>query len=116
MTLLQQCSFVSAPSFTQYAGVAALDVKVSEFRADYRRKRDMVYDELKGRYVIEKPQGAFYFFPKCPGGLKDTEFVRRAIDKGLLIVPRLRLLAEVDPLPPVLRGARPGPRARRSTS
>jgi aspartate/methionine/tyrosine aminotransferase len=87
MTLLQQCSFVSAPSFTQYAGVAALDVKVSEFRADYRRKRDMVYEELKGRYVIEKPQGAFYFFPKCPGGLKDTEFVRRAVDRGLLIVP-----------------------------
>jgi aspartate aminotransferase/aminotransferase len=87
MTLLQQCSFVSAPSFTQYAGVAALDVKVSEHRADYRRKRDMLYEELKGKYVIEKPQGAFYFFPKCPGGLRDTEFVRRAIDRGLLIVP-----------------------------
>jgi len=87
MTLMQQCSFVSAPSITQWAGVAALDVKVSEFRADYRRKRDVVYDELKGRYQMEKPQGAFYFFPKCPGGLKDTEFVRRAIDRGLLIVP-----------------------------
>ena len=87
MTLLQQCSFVSAPSFTQWAGVTALDVKVSEHRADYRRKRDMIYEELKGRYVIEKPQGAFYFFPRCPGGLKDTEFVRRAIDRGLLIVP-----------------------------
>jgi aspartate/methionine/tyrosine aminotransferase len=87
MTLLQQCSFVSAPSITQWAGVAALDVKVSEFRADYRRKRDLVYDELKGRYLMEKPQGAFYFFPKCPGGLRDTEFVRRAMDRGLLIVP-----------------------------
>jgi len=87
MTLLQQCSFVSAPSITQWAGVAALDVKVSEFRADYRRKRDLVYDELKGRYPMEKPQWAFYFFPKCPGGLKDTEFVKRAVDRGLLIVP-----------------------------
>jgi aspartate aminotransferase/aminotransferase len=87
MTLLQQCSFVSAPSITQWAGVAALDVKVSEHRADYRRKRDLVYDELKGCYLMEKPQGAFYFFPKCPGKLKDTEFVRRAIERGLLIVP-----------------------------
>jgi len=87
MTLLQQCSFVSAPSFTQWAGVTALDVKVSEHRASYRRKRDMIYQELKGRYLIEKPQGAFYFFPKCPGGLKDTEFVRRAVERGLLIVP-----------------------------
>ena len=38
MTLLQQCSFVSAPSIAQWAGVTALDVKVSEFRGDYRRK------------------------------------------------------------------------------
>ncbi|HLY74771.1 MAG TPA: aminotransferase class I/II-fold pyridoxal phosphate-dependent enzyme [Planctomycetota bacterium] len=87
MTVLQQFSFVCAPSFAQYAGVAALDVKVSKHRADYRRKRDFVYDELKNRYDIARPQGAFYFFPKCPGGLRDTEFVNRAIQRGLLIVP-----------------------------
>lgn len=87
MVLLQQCSFVSAPSISQWAGVAALDVKVSEFRADYRRKRDFVYDELKELYEMERPQGAFYFFPKCPGHLRDTEFVRRAMDRGLLVVP-----------------------------
>ena len=87
MTVLQQFSFVCAPSIAQYAGVAALDVKVSEHRADYRRKRDFVYDELKNRYDVERPQGAFYVFPKCPGRLRDTEFVNRAIDRGLLIVP-----------------------------
>ena len=87
MTLLQQCSFVSAPSITQWAGVAALDVKVSEYRGDYRRKRDFVADALKDLYEMERPQGAFYVFPKCPGKLRDTEFVRRAIDRGLLIVP-----------------------------
>jgi aspartate aminotransferase/aminotransferase len=87
MTVLQQFSFVCAPSMAQYAGVAALDVKVSAHRADYRRKRDFVYDELKGRYEMERPQGAFYFFPKCPGGLRDAEFVDRAIAQSLLIVP-----------------------------
>lgn len=87
MTVLQQFSFVCAPSMAQYAGVAALDVKVSEHRRDYRRKRDFVYDELKNVYEMERPQGAFYFFPKCPGGLRDSEFVGRAIDRGLLIVP-----------------------------
>ena len=87
MAVLQQFSFVCAPSIAQYAGVAALDVKVSRHRADYRRKRDFVYDELKNRYDVERPQGAFYFFPKCPGGLRDTEFVNRAIERGLLIVP-----------------------------
>jgi aspartate aminotransferase/aminotransferase len=87
MVVLQQFSFVCAPSIAQYAGVAALDVKVSEHRADYRRKRDFVYDELKGRYELERPQGAFYFFPKCPGRLRDAEFIGRAIERGLLIVP-----------------------------
>jgi aspartate aminotransferase/aminotransferase len=87
MTVLQQFSFVCAPSIAQYAGVAALDVNVSRHRADYRRKRDFVYDELKDIYDMERPQGAFYFFPRCPGGLRDAEFVRRAVDLGLLIVP-----------------------------
>ena len=87
MAVLQQFSFVCAPSIAQHAGVAALDVNVSKHRADYRRKRDFVYDELKNRYEVERPQGAFYFFPKCPGGLRDTEFVDRAIARGLLIVP-----------------------------
>ena len=87
MTVLQQFSFVCAPSTAQWGGVAALEVKVSEHRADYRRKRDFVYDSLKGLYELEKPQGAFYAFPKCPGRLRDGEFVRRAIDQGLLVVP-----------------------------
>ncbi len=87
MTMLQQFSYVCAPAFAQWAGVAALDVKVSEHRHDYRRKRDAVYDALKDRYELEKPQGAFYFFPKCPGGLRDREFVQKAISKKLLIVP-----------------------------
>jgi aspartate/methionine/tyrosine aminotransferase len=87
MTMLQQFSFVCAPSIAQWAGVAALDVKVSEYRGDYRKKRDWVYSQLKDRYDVEKPQGAFYFFPKCPRGLKDKDFVRRAIEKKLLVVP-----------------------------
>jgi len=87
MTVLQQFSFVCAPSIAQYAGIAALDVNVSRHRAEYRRKRDFVYDELKDIYDMERPQGAFYFFPRCPGGLRDAEFVRRAVELGLLIVP-----------------------------
>jgi aspartate/methionine/tyrosine aminotransferase len=87
MTVLQQFSFVCAPSIAQWAGVAALDVKVSDHRSDYRKKRDWVYRQLRDDYEVEKPQGAFYFFPKCPRGLKDKEFVRQAIDRKLLVVP-----------------------------
>jgi aspartate aminotransferase/aminotransferase len=87
MTMLQQFSFVCAPTPAQHAAVSALDVNVREHRTDYRKKRDFVYDALGSRYEVEKPQGAFYFFPKCPGGLKDREFVKRAIEQKLLIVP-----------------------------
>jgi len=33
-----------------------------------------------------KPGGAFYIFPKAPGG-SGTQFVTKAIEKGLLIIP-----------------------------
>jgi len=91
MTMLQQFSYVCPPTPAQYAGLAALDVHVHEnvrgHRQDYRRKRDYVHTALKDFYEVVRPQGAFYFFPKCPRGLKDEEFVRRAIDRKLLVVP-----------------------------
>ena len=33
-----------------------------------------------------KPQGAFYIFPKAPGGQTASEFVTRAIDNNVLII------------------------------
>ncbi len=86
MTVLQQFSYVCAPAPAQYAGVAAMGVNVREHRAGYRRKRDLVFEALAGCYDLVKPQGAFYFFPRCPGG-DDQEFVRRAIESKVLIVP-----------------------------
>ncbi len=87
MAKLQQFSFVCAPGPAQHAGVAALDVNVREHRAEYRAKRDHVYEALRAHYDVVKPQGAFYFFPRCPRGIRDQEFVRRAVESRLLIVP-----------------------------
>jgi aspartate aminotransferase/aminotransferase len=87
MAMLQQFSFVCAPGPAQHAGVAALDVDVSGHRGDYRAKRDYVYESLKDRYEVVKPQGAFYFFPRCPRRMKDRDFVARAIESRLLVVP-----------------------------
>ena len=86
MAMLQQFSFVCAPAPAQYAGVAALGVNVRDHRAEYRAKRDHVYEALRSHYEVVKPQGAFYFFPKCPRG-RDQDFVRRAIESRLLVVP-----------------------------
>ncbi len=87
MTKLQQYTFVCAPSFTQKAGVAALDVDVAEQMAAYRRKRDLIYGGLvDAGYEVTKPEGAFYIFPKTPWGT-GMEFVEEAIRRNLLVIP-----------------------------
>jgi aspartate aminotransferase/aminotransferase len=86
MTMLSQFTYVCAPSPAQAAGIVALDVDVSARMEEYRRKRDLVYEGLKDRYELVKPQGAFYAFPKCPWG-DDQSFVKKAIESKVLVVP-----------------------------
>ena len=89
MTKVQQYSFVCAPSVTQAAGVIAASVDMSEMVEQYHRKRDRVIERLSGHYQLTTPGGAFYAFPKVPEhlGLSATDFVKRAIEKSLLVIP-----------------------------
>jgi aspartate aminotransferase/aminotransferase len=86
MIKLQQFTFVCAPSVVQHAGVAAWDYNVEGIVADYRRKRDRVYEGLQARYELVKPEGAFYAFPKAPHGTA-SEFVAECIRNQLLLIP-----------------------------
>ena len=86
MTKLQLYTFVCAPSMVQHAGIVAWDVDYSSHVADYRQKRDRLYEGLKSRYELVKPAGAFYMFPKAPWGT-GGEFVTEAIRNNLLIIP-----------------------------
>lgn len=86
MIKLQQYTFVCAPQPAQWACLAAMNVDVSDFMNSYRAKRDRLVDGIKDRYEITIPGGAFYLFPKIPHGSGD-EFVRRAIEHNLLIIP-----------------------------
>ena len=86
MIKLQQFTFVCAPSMVQYAGVAAWDCDVSGYTADYRHKRDRLYEGLRERFEVVKPGGAFYMFPRAPKGT-GTAFVTEAIRNNLLIIP-----------------------------
>lgn len=86
MTMLQQYSFVCAPSFAQAASVAALKTDMSGASAAYKRKRDMVFDALGEKFSMVRPGGAFYAFVPAPGG-DATAFVRRAIANNVLIIP-----------------------------
>lgn len=86
LTTLQQYTIVCAPSVTQYAGIEALKTDMSSYIADYKQKRDFVYNSLKDYYEVNKSKGAFYFFVKVKGN--DEEFVARAVkEKKLILVP-----------------------------
>ncbi len=89
MTKLQQYSFVCAPSMVQMGGVVAMGVDVTPYVNAYKKKRDRVIARLSGVYELTPPNGAFYAFPQVPPylGLTGTQFVERAVQKGLLIIP-----------------------------
>jgi aspartate/methionine/tyrosine aminotransferase len=86
MTKLQQYTFVCAPQPVQWAGALAMDVPMDKYVADYKRKRDMIYNGLADKYEVVKPGGAFYIFPKAPGG-NGSAFVTKAIENNVLIIP-----------------------------
>ena len=86
MTMLQQYTFVCAPSMAQAASVVALDTDMSAHVAAYARKRDMVYEALGEKFGLVKPGGAFYAFVPAPGG-DATAFVEKAIANNVLIIP-----------------------------
>jgi aspartate/methionine/tyrosine aminotransferase len=86
MTMLQQYSFVCAPSMAQSACIKAMDTDMSAHAEAYHRKRDMVYDALGESFGLVRPGGAFYAFVPAPGG-DATGFVTRAIEKNVLVIP-----------------------------
>ncbi|MDR1269449.1 MAG: pyridoxal phosphate-dependent aminotransferase [Planctomycetaceae bacterium] len=87
MLKFQQYTFVCSPHVGQLGALAALDIDMTAQIESYRKRRDMLYDALKNDYEINKPEGAFYMFPKAPWGTA-TEFVEKAITEySMLIIP-----------------------------
>jgi aspartate aminotransferase len=65
------------------ADIQGMRVDVSE----YKRKRDLLCGGLAAcGYEFQKPQGAFYLFPKSPVP-DDVEFVRALQKRRILTVP-----------------------------
>jgi aspartate/methionine/tyrosine aminotransferase len=86
MAVLQQYTFVCAPSMAQSAGLVALGTDMGEAVEDFRGRRDLIYDALKDDFEVARPSGAFYIFPKAPSG-RAQEFVAKAIKRNVLIIP-----------------------------
>lgn len=77
--------FVNAPAFMQriIGRMQGTTVAIKE----YKRKRDLLCDGLSSLgYQFEKPEGAFYLFPRLPIE-DDVEFVRVLQEKKILTVP-----------------------------
>ncbi len=77
--------FVNAPALMQrlVAGLQSASVDI----AAYQRKRDLLYDRLSALgFKTVKPGGGFYLFPRSPLP-DDVEFVRRAQQHNILLVP-----------------------------
>ncbi len=77
--------FVNAPAFMQHliitlqGQVVGVDI--------YQKRRDLFYNHLiEVGFDVVKPQGAFYFFPKCPIP-DDVAFIQSAVKYNLLLVP-----------------------------
>ena len=63
-----------------------MDIDMHQHIETYRGKRDLLLAGLADDYDIVKPGGAFYAFPRVPWGTA-SEFVARAIENQLLIIP-----------------------------
>lgn len=86
MITLQQYTFSSVNSFAQKAAIKALDFNVEAYIREYKKKRNLIYEGLREKFKVQKPQGAFYIFPEVPGGNGEA-FVEKAIQNNLFIVP-----------------------------
>ncbi len=77
--------FVNAPALMQR--VAARLQTVTIDLDWYRRKRDLLFKELtRMGYEVPYPGGAFYIFPKAPGG-DDVAFINKLKAHRVLVVP-----------------------------
>ena len=77
--------FVNPPVIGQYIMVAALGSQVDV--GVYAARRAAMAEVLtRAGYDFFMPKGAFYFFPKAPGG-DDVAFVQRLQDERILAVP-----------------------------
>jgi len=77
--------FVNAPALMQHLVKNLQSVSVSI--TEYQQKRDFLYQNLAAMgYVMTKPQGAFYMFPRTPTQ-DDVAFVRELQEHRVLTVP-----------------------------
>lgn len=87
MLKIQQYSFVCSPQPSQWGALKAMSVDLQPHIDQYKNKRDFIAGALADRFEFTTPGGAFYLFAKAPGNEGGEAFVKKAIERGLLIIP-----------------------------
>ncbi len=87
MAMLQQYSFVCAPSVAQQAALACPHTDMGEQLSDYEIKRNLMYEALSGKFKVGAADGAFYLFVKAPEGYNGDSFTELAIEHNVLVIP-----------------------------
>ena len=85
--MVQQYSFVCAPSVAQMRALSCPNVDMSGHLSNYRTKRDLMVSALSENFELGSPDGAFYLFVKAPEGWTGSQFVEEAIKRNVLIIP-----------------------------
>lgn len=84
---LQQYTVMSASSIGQHAALAGIKRR-PQVVARYRKKRELVLESLtRCGYKDIGLDGAFFAFIGTPGEMVDVEFVEKAAQHGLIILP-----------------------------
>lgn len=85
---LQQYAVFSSSSIAQHAAITAL---AHPHTADYKKyelKRDLVIKRLTEMGIdVHGAEGAYYVFFQAPNDMTDLEFVERAAEHNVLLVP-----------------------------
>ena len=85
--MIQQYTFVCAPQVGQWAALEALECPMDAPLSECRRKRDKLVAGLRDHYDFQVPGGAFYLYPRAPGG-SGSAFAERAVaEEKLIVVP-----------------------------
>lgn len=85
MKKLQQYSFICAPSLVQAALETEMTLNIEKETKKYQAKRDFVYENLKSKFYLNRPEGAIFAFVKIPKGKKN--FLEKLMENKVLAVP-----------------------------
>jgi len=84
---LQQYVVFSSSAIAQYAALEALSHPFN-IGTKYQKKRDIVVASLQeSGFQVNGAQGAYYVFFQAPHQMTDLEFVEKAAEHNLLLVP-----------------------------